>query len=187
MNSSVATLAQDTSRGTRCAKPVDGAAARDGHDPGDRAAPAVVELRRSAPELEEGLLHDVLRLLQAAQDLHRDRHRARRVLVIERPKRGDIAGRHAHEERAVARAVGSADRRRSRGGREGPGQEVPVISSLRTERRKHASRPSAADPGAGSTRRACSGRGLAGLLPRGRTSAASPTGSCARCPTSPLP
>ena len=41
---------------------------------------------------------------------HGNGHRARRVLVVERTERSDVAGRHAREERSIARAIGNVGR-----------------------------------------------------------------------------
>ena len=87
------------------AQAVDGAAAGDGDDPGDGAASSGIELGRPPPHFQEGLLNDVLRLFPVAQYPERDRDRPRRVLVVERPQRGDVAPGDACEKLPVARPV----------------------------------------------------------------------------------
>ena len=88
-----------------CAQAVDGAAARDGDHPGDGAAASGVELGRPPPHFQEGLLDDVLGLFPVAQDPERDRDRPRRVLVVERPQRRDVAAGDAREKLPVARPI----------------------------------------------------------------------------------
>ena len=92
------------------AQAVDGAAARDGDDPGDGAAASGVELSRPPPHFQERLLDDVLRLFPVAQDPKRDRDRPRRVLIVDRPQRGDVAAGDALEKLPVARPVGRTGR-----------------------------------------------------------------------------
>ena len=87
------------------AQAVDGAAARDGDDPGDGAASAGVELGGPPPHFQERLLDDVLGLFPVAQDPKRDRDRPRRVLIVEVPQRGDVALGDAREKLPVARPI----------------------------------------------------------------------------------
>src|SRR6185503_8729466 len=78
------------------------------------------ELRRAAPELEEGLLDDVLRLFHAAQDPAGDGQRAGRLLVVEDTQRGDVPFGNASEQLSVASFFLSALER----GKQGSGNRL---------------------------------------------------------------
>jgi hypothetical protein len=77
------------------AQSIDGAVARHRHDPGGGAPPPRIEVAGFPPQLDEGLLHDVLRVTRVAQHAHRERQRARRVLVEQRLQGAEIASRDA--------------------------------------------------------------------------------------------
>src|SRR6188508_3336434 len=65
-----------------------------------------IELRGAAPDFQERLLDDVLRLFPVPQDSIRDRDRPRRVLIVQAPQRGDVAPGDAREKVPVARPIG---------------------------------------------------------------------------------
>ena len=91
-----------------CAQAVDGAAARDGDDPGDGAASSGVELGRPPPHFQEGLLDDVLGLFPVPQDPERDRDRPR-ARADRRSRRSAATSpraTRARSSRSRARSVG---------------------------------------------------------------------------------
>jgi hypothetical protein len=93
---------------------IDGAAARDRHHPGDGAASTRVELRGALPQLEEGLLHDVLGVVRSAEDARGDGRRALGVAVEQGADRLNLAVGHAREELSISLPLLL---RRERGGR----------------------------------------------------------------------
>jgi hypothetical protein len=81
---------------------IDGAAACDGHHPGDGAASSPIELSGALPQLEESLLHDVLGVIPIAQNAGGDGHRAFGVSVEQGTDRLHLPVGHACQELSIS-------------------------------------------------------------------------------------
>jgi hypothetical protein len=97
---------------------IDGAAARDRHHPSDGAPPARIEVCGALPQLEEGLLHDVLGGRPIAEDAGGDGHRPLGVLIEQGTNRPDLAVGDARQELPISLPLESGGRPRRRGGYE---------------------------------------------------------------------
>jgi hypothetical protein len=83
--------------------PVDGATMGDRQHPGRRAAPGRIEPGRGAPDLEQDLLGDLLRLRWVAEHLAYQPVHGAGHLVIHRLERAGVTARHVREQRVQIR------------------------------------------------------------------------------------
>jgi hypothetical protein len=116
------------------AQPIDGAAAGDGHHPGDGAASMRIELPRALPQLQEGLLHDLLGVPPIPKNARRDGHRAPDV-AVEQPANGlDLPVGHAGQENLIFVVRALSIQRRGRR-RDGAGEHSSHAQNMRTRPR----------------------------------------------------
>lgn len=83
------------------AQAIDGTAARDGHHPAGGATPPRIEIPGALPQLDEGLLHDVLGTCPISKNTECDGHRASRVSVHQRADGPNLATGDTCEEMAL--------------------------------------------------------------------------------------
>jgi hypothetical protein len=95
----------DLDAGTRTAEPIDGAIPNDRQQPRAQAAARWIEALDLLPRRHECIVHQVLRQLPIRHDAHGDRHRDRRIPVVQQAERLAIAGPESFRQELVVGCV----------------------------------------------------------------------------------